>query len=275
MTVNEQLMNMYEPHFNELIKHLEDDGVKDKVQAPFLLGIDRKDENGNTIANGDWYTKADIKVMFFGRETSMWGWRNPSASDDYVEGYEDFYGINYRENNSGVFFLVDSDSKLYKRPFFSVGLNGLMSIIVEKLENNFSGKRAAFLWNDISKLTSTDGKAVDPTTHELEKKYFHVIPSEIRILKPDIIVFLTGFGKNGAKYDGYIKENFNETEGFPIHGKEALSGIDITDVEKLDIQGIHLAYKTHHPQGMDGRKLSDQYKAIANDIEAHFDEIIK
>jgi hypothetical protein len=73
MKVNEQLMNMYEPLFNELIKHLEADGVKDTVLPPFLLGIERF-ENGNKSGNEDWYTKADLKVMFFGRETHEWGW---------------------------------------------------------------------------------------------------------------------------------------------------------------------------------------------------------
>lgn len=279
MTVNEQLMNMYEPLFNELIKHLEADGVKDTVLPPFLLGIERF-ENGNKSGNEDWYTKADLKVMFFGRETHEWGWPelDPGeklSSDDLVEAYEQFYGTNYRDK----FFLVDTENRLSKSPFFSTGMNGFMSGIVERLEKAYPSKRAAFIWNEISKLSSANGTAADSTAHELEKKYFHVIPSEINILKPDVIIFLTGFKD---KYDGYIRENFDEESGYPLIGSEPLPGVDENDAMKLNIKGIPLAYKTHHPQAthvnnkpIDGAERWKHYNAILNDIKAHFGEIIK
>lgn len=276
MTVNEVLCNAYEPRFNNLLEHLEKDGIKSQVQPPFLLGIERFTEEGNKTGNEEWYTNADLKVMLFGRETHIWGWDDESSvSDGCVEHYEEFYGNNYREVREGdvrgTFFLKED----IKSPFIKIGLNGLMSIIVEMLQKTYPNKRAAFLWNNISKLSSTDGTSVKLNVHEYERKYFHVIPDEVRLLKPDVVVFLTGFGAKGAKYDGYIKENFNEEEGYQIIGEEGLPGIALTDVVKLDIHGIPLAYKTHHPQGKDSSKLSDQYKAIANDIKAHLGEIIK
>ena len=44
MVLNEQLSNMYQPYFNELIAHLKSDGLVDKVQPPFLLGLNREKE---------------------------------------------------------------------------------------------------------------------------------------------------------------------------------------------------------------------------------------
>lgn len=98
MTVNEVLCNAYEPRFNNLLEHLEKDGIKSQVQPPFLLGIERFTEEGNKTGNEEWYTNANLKVMFFGRETHIWGWdEESSVSDGCVEQYEKFYGRNYRE----------------------------------------------------------------------------------------------------------------------------------------------------------------------------------
>lgn len=270
MTVNEQLMEMYEHHFNELIQHLEADGIKFQVQPPFLLGLSPIGSQLPIFSNEEWYTKADLKVMFFGREAHIWGWRDENKSDEFVEGYEEFYGVNY----NGYCFMIDTDNHLGKSPFIR-GMNGLMSGIIEKLHKVYPKKRAAFLWNNISKLSSIEGKFANDKAHRDELLYFHVIPNEIRILKPDIVIFLTGFGKNGAKYNVYINENFNKDDGYPIISEEALPGVDITDVVKINIQGIPLAYKTHHPQGVSNDNLDSQYKAICKDIESHLGEIIK
>ncbi|MST84756.1 hypothetical protein [Hallella mizrahii] len=284
MTVNEVLCNAYEPRFNNLLEHLEKDGIKSQVQPPFLLGIERFTEEGNKTGNEEWYTNANLKVMFFGRETHIWGWdEESSVSDGCVEQYEKFYGRNYREvndgNKRGVFFLVDSEDKLSKTPFFATGLNGIMSGIEERLKEVCPDKHAVYLWNNISKLSSANGTSASTTAHEYEKKYFHVIPSEINILKPDVIIFFTGFD---AKYDEYINENFNDESGYPLIGSETLQGVDESDVVKLNIKGIPLAYKTHHPQTthvnnktIDGAERWKHYNAILDDIKAHLGEIIK
>ena len=106
-----------------------------------------------------------------------------------------------------------------------------------------------------------------------------MIPSEINILKPDIIIFLTGFKD---KYDEYINENFNDESGYPFIGSEPLPGVDENDAVKLNIKGIPLSYKTRHPQAthvnnktIDGAERWKHYNAILDDIKAHFDEIIK
>lgn len=73
MVLNEQLSNMYQPYFNELIAHLKSDGLVDKVQPPFLLGLNREKEGKVSIGDETWYTQADLKVMIFGKEVHEWG----------------------------------------------------------------------------------------------------------------------------------------------------------------------------------------------------------
>jgi hypothetical protein len=276
MTLNEKLSNMYQHPFDELVQHLKSDGLIDMVQPPFLLGLQR-DKDGH-VAEGaeEWYTEADLKVMVFGREVHEWGWPKnddgtPIISDDLVEAYELFYSQNYNDHC----FMIDTDAHLSKSPFFRTGFNGLIEDgINERLKKQYPGKRAAYLWNEISKLSTTEGisRKVSSHIHEYERKYFHVIPKEIELLKPDVVIFLTGFKD---PYDSYIHENFN------VEASLSVGNISTNDVIKLKLQGIPLAYKTHHPGAnkvtghihfLDKEK-GIHYNAISDDIAANFKTI--
>lgn len=116
-------------------------------------------------------------------------------------------------------------------------------------------------------------KGVDSGIHDLEKEYFHVIPQKIEILKPDVLILLTGPGQNA--YYNYIKENF-KVKGSP----KPLAGIDVDAVAKLDIEGISLAYKTYHPtatkdgdRGIKDAEKWQYYHAIFDDMKEHLDDI--
>ena len=92
-----------------------------------------------------------------------------------------------------------------------------------------------------------------------------------KILRPDIVIFLTG--PKETKYCNYIKENFNVI-GEPI----ALSGLPIGDVSKLQLEGVKSAYLTHHP----GYSPKDAnafhwklYDAILKDIKENIDKLLK
>ena len=155
-----------------------------------------------------------------------------------------------------------------------MGFNGIMSGIKDfVLGEQYSDKKVAYLWNNISKLSVGGRNGVCKEIHELEKKYFHVIPQEIEITKPDVLIFLTGPGQN--TYYSYIQDNFN-VKGSPI----PLAGNDIDAVAKLDIEGVSLAYKTYHPTATkDGdRGITDAekwkyYHAILDDMKEHIQEI--
>lgn len=258
-----------------MIAHLKSGGLVDKVQPPFLLGLNQEKEGKVSIGDETWYTQADLKVMIFGKEVHEWGWPKLEngaqlGSDDLVEAYEVFYSENYRD----TFFLTDGNSKLSKSPFFRTGFNGLMDGINERLKKVYPGKRAAFLWNEISKLSTMEGrsrKVVDPMIHQCELDYFHVIPQEIELLKPDVVIFLTGFGE---PYDRYINENFH------ILSTSSVGNISMDDVVKLELEEVPLAYKTHHPgttavarHGLNDAERWNHYNAILADIDANFDKI--
>ena len=271
--LTKQLANLYEPKWKELKPQLDAQAIK--VQAPFMLGVALEHNNQGGYVDESWWTDADLKVMVFGQEALNWPIPvsddgTQIQSDDFVELYQRFYSDNYR----GDYFLKDSDNHLAKNKFFSMGFNGIMSGIKDfVLDKQYPDKKVAYLWNNISKLSLGGRDGVYQKIHELEEKYFHVIPQEIEILKPDVLIFLTGPGQN--KYYGYIRENFT-VNGSP----KPLAGNDVDAVAKLDIEGISLAYKTYHPTATkDGDKgITDAekwkyYHAIFDDMKERLDDI--
>lgn len=105
------------------------------------------------------------------------------------------------------------------------------------------------------------------TVHKLEEKYFHVIPKEIEILKPDILIFLTGPGLD--VYYGYIRENFT-VRGTP----KPLAQHNVNAVSKLNIAEVKLAYKTYHPAAhITKEEKWDYYHAILDDMKEHIHDI--
>ena len=269
--LTKQLANLYEPKWKELKQQLDAKGIK--VQSPFMLGVALERNNQGGYVDESWWTDADLKVMVFGQEPLNWPMPilddgSQVQSDDFVELYQRFYSDNYK----GEYFLTDSDNHLAKNKFFSMGFNGIMSGIKDfVLGEQYSDKKVAYLWNNISKLSVGGRKGVESGIHDLEIEYFHVIPQEI--LKPDVLIFLTGPGQN--TYYSYIQDNFN-VKGSPI----PLAGNDIDAVAKLDIEGVSLAYKTYHPTATkDGdRGITDAekwkyYHAILDDMKEHIHDI--
>ena len=212
--------------------------------------------------------------MFFGKEPN--GWERDNAEEhldvgDLMATYENFLDDNYvaMEGNGGYF---SGGSQFFKR-----GINGIMAEIKDNLLNAYPGKRVSMIWNEISKLsarTTKGGGAVNADVHEIEKNFFHVIPDEVEILKPDILVFFIGPGMENNKYYNYILENFK------LNGKpNPLPNLPTDeDVIKLPIEGVKSAYKTYHP----GYAPKDAntfhwklYDAILKDIKENIDKLLK
>ena len=283
-TLSVQLTKLYESRWRDFMAQLKAAGLDKSLQDPFLIslalsgqekperermqremGYDAWYAKKSTAEHEDWYSKADVKIMFFGKEAN--GWARGCDVGELMEVYEDFLDDNYNATE-GYFYL---ERLKPGNRFMRWGINGIMSGIRDMLQA-YPGKRAAMIWNEISKLSVRNGEGgapVNAATHEIERRCFHVIPKEVEILRPDILVFLTGPGEN-IYYD-YIKENF--TVGEP----QQLSGLPLHDVAKLPIEGVKLAYKTYHPgaRGTTEEYHWQFYQAILDDIKANIDELLQ
>ena len=260
MGLSYQLEELYDKKWFKLKEVLKVNEIE--VRSPLLLSLNKYDEDDSE----KWYTDADLKVMIFGQEVNRWG--VPAVEEpipaDFMELYQEFYHENYHELENNIYFSVRS-------PFFNIGFNGFTSSMFEFLQQEFPNKRAAFLWNNISKLAAVGsngrGVSVDAFTHQLEQEYFRVIPEEIELLKPDVVIFLTGVDE---KYNQYIAENF-VIKDVPIQ----LSGLPIRDVAKLNIESVKWAYRTHHPADRSsGADTWMWYHAILDDLKSNLREVL-
>lgn len=254
LSLSEQLTALYAGRWERLMHEL--GRMEVKAQCPFVLSVQR-------YGSEEWYTGADLRVMFFGQEVHHW--EKDEDLGDTMRAYERFFEGKYVVEDNFGYFSQDEVSP--GNHFMCWGCNGIMSGIKGILDR-YSGKRASFLWNNISKLSTYDGHPVDESVHEAERMFFHVIPGEIEILRPDILVFFTGPGHN--RYYDYILENFT-LEGDPW----PLSDIPLDNLMKLPVCGVKLAYKTFHP----GARMSEaehwkNYRAIIEDIEHNIDKLL-
>lgn len=280
-TLSEQLTELYNEKWSDLMEKLEANGLRNKLQCPFLISVLRsgqkkeereKEKNFDpdwhskqtTPGHEEWYTKADIKIMFFGQEPH--GWEKDLDVGDTMAAYEDFLDDKYVvEGNSGYF----NEDEVGNTRMFSFAINGIMSCMRDDILQTYPDKKVSMIWNNISKLSTFEGAPVDSFTHEIEHEYFHVIPKEVEILKPDILIFFTGPREN--KYYKYIQENFT-MDGEPL----PLANLAVHDVARLPIKEVALAYKTHHPNSrISDKQHWDNYGAILADIKENIDKLLK
>jgi len=161
-------------------------------------------------ANED-YEKADIKLMIFGQETNGWGLTYGSvvAADEVTNEYDKFFNTKYCYTHDGT--------KEYPK--------------------------IDYLWNNIVKLECDKENFPDP--HENHDPLYDnivqphlnkLINEEIKILKPNYIIFFTG--KN---YDSVLNDVFNMPE------KKSVEGFDDDKLYLCEfiIPGIKKAFRTN------------------------------
>jgi hypothetical protein len=124
------------------------------------------------------------------------------------------------------------------------------------LNQAFPGRKIAYSWNNIIKIGKSQGRGFPgKEIYTIERKHFVVIPEEISILKPDVILFLTG------TYDDKIRDVFGDVAFNPL--------CPTHDVEKITLPSTRLAYRTYHPSAhLQGGMMENYYKMIIEDIRA-------
>lgn len=257
--MNKDLKELYNSKWNDLCNTLkpivEDEQYKVKPAYPLLIDIGRWE---NDIQNEGWYSDADIRVMIFGQETN--GWKgdsddfgtppsaifDPNISMGAVMGqYENFYQSHYL----GDKFNFNAN----RYGTFHYGFTKFITFLNQK----YQGRKISYIWNNIVKIGKSEGAGFPGNEiYSVEQGCFSVIPSEIKILKPHIVIFLTG------TYDGKIKANFGEVTFSPI------SSFSDNEVAKVGLLGVDFAYRTYHPSAHLPKGMMDEYySTIIRDID--------
>lgn len=259
MKLHEQLKALYASRWEGLCNALQTiacNGREDvKPAYPFLLSLVRWKDDRPTES---WYADADLKVMVFGQETNSWTGKNddfgtppspvfsPDVSMEAVMGiYEEFYASCYHD---GTFS--------YNGPRYGTFHYGF-NRFAELLNATFPGKRIAYVWNNLVKIGKSQGAGFcGSDIYALERAHFPVIQEEVNILKPDLLLFLTG------TYDERICYNWHDAQ---FAAMPSYSTNEVAQVVSSEIPVP--AYRTNHPSArLPKGEMEARYQVIVDDF---------
>lgn len=222
--INEQLFDLYHQYTEQLCKLYSDlDNKEISDYAGPLLPCCWEEK----------YLKSKFKLVIFGQETNGWCSQYVKSDDDirkYIEVYRQF---KLGKNNSTLFWRYAHR--------FNFWLNG---------EDDLN-----FVWNNINKFGKNSGKGKpDQAVLADELCFYNIIREEIKILNPDVCLFLTG-----PDYDDYIKRKFTAVQFC------RLSSFGSRQVAKLESVDLPInTYRTYHPGY--GNRIFDLYNKILKAI---------
>jgi len=169
MSINKDLEDLYRKYWDQLL-----------IDGNIIIQNNKKKNNhpANPLllkVNEEKYESADIKVMVFGQET--WGWQGSFAKS-----------VMYLMDRYDIFFNKEN---FYKNRSISAFWKGF-DFFKDEITKYYSQNDIVILWNNISKIGRYEAKGTTSEIRNLEQNSFPVIKEEMNILKPDIVVFLTG-----------------------------------------------------------------------------------
>lgn len=235
MDMHEQLRKLYESHWpalcNALRPIVNNSEYSIKPSNPLLLFPGMTDYE---------YDNADIRVMIFGQENNDWGgvFNSEAPVEDEVERilevYNSFYNVEFN----------------YVSQFW----NGY-KLFMRMLNAKYPNKTIKYAWNNIVKIGKAFEMHLPPAyIYEEELKHFNIVKNEIEILKPHVILFLTG-----PYYDGKIMDKLPEAKIIPF----------ADNIMKVEIPNVDFAYRTYHPKNtyFKGKGYTESlYEQIIKDI---------
>lgn len=234
--MNNQLLSLYENHWDSVVNDVLLPSVEANHQPafPYLICPSQK------------YVEAKKKIMICGQETQGWG-RNdfPIIRDVTPIDLQHLYdGFVNREDHNGQLVRPGRPSSYWN--FIGEIMSGCPN--------------AGFVFQNVVKVGKILKPGCDNFVYDLLKQKFLVWHEEIKILKPDCIIFLTGYS-----YDSKIREivgDFDAEKVAETNGK----------LDKLIFRNgdIPIAYRTYHPRYLSFSKLYHPmvkvFKDIINDL---------
>lgn len=229
--MNQELSALYSSKWDNLMSAikpiLEDEKLDIKPANPLLLSIHEEEA----------YKNADIRIMIFGQETNSWYDKRGATIDAVQSLYDVFFNQGECWSYSGQFW------------------NGI-SRFITSIQKKFPDKKIRLVWNNIVKIGRQGDKGFPPNyIYEIEREKFHVIPSELEILKPNVVLFLTG-----PNYDRILKDNFGELE------YEALPNYSQRQLSRVFLKDVPFSFRTYHPNYLWRNQIDKYFGTIISDI---------
>jgi hypothetical protein len=218
----------WEKFSDELRKILDDDSREFKPTNPLLIYLDEEK-----------YQSSDIKIMIFGQETNDWGDNFTGDPNDALNTYNDFFNSNACYGYAGHFWN---------------GVNRFLTLLSQR----FPDKNIASVWNNVIKVGNSGRNKNNPPEYiyNIEKTYFNVIENEIEILKPNIILFVSG-----PYYDTEIQNSLTDVSFSKLN-----NNFSDRAIAKLKYKNLDNVYRTYHPNYLWRKGINSYFAEIINDI---------
>ena len=232
--MNEQLLSLYASKWDLLCAAmrpvLQDEALDVKPTCPLLLAV--RDEEA--------FAAADIRVMVFGQETNSWYNEFHDGLSSIVGQYDGFFNSGECWGYGGQFW------------------NGIRRF-VDLLQAQYPNKTIRLVWNNVVKIGKHDDKGFPPDyIYEVEREHFSVIQAELDIIKPTLVLFLTG-----PNYDSVITDNFGPLAYDTIPGS-----FTERQLAKVLLPGVESAFRTYHPNYLWRNGINAYFQAIIEQIDA-------
>lgn len=202
-----QLLELYRSAWPALVDSLKAYPQLKEVSFPLLIHLDSTN-----------YLSAARKLLCVGQQTFGWGGDgrevlSPEAFNRCLEDYRNFaLGTNYTAS-----------------PFWAACRKLYHSL-------NPDGPRNGYAWSNLIRVDQA-GYRPSPEIENAVRTSFNVLGEEIAILKPDVVVFLTG-----PTYDQALEETF------PKLSFSALENVSIREIARLRHPHLPIAsYRVYHP----------------------------
>lgn len=231
--MKQQLEGLYNENWETLKVKLNDilvdQNAEYKPTNPLLISLENND-----------YENCEIKVVIFGQETNSWYGNFNGDVEKILAHYTDFFNNGYALNEYGGQFWN--------------GVNRFLELLKKKYPN----EKIGVLWNNIIKIGCAGRNQNTPPEYiyKIEKEHFNIVKTEIDILKPNIILFLSG-----PNYDHAIGNAF---------GKFELDSIG-TEFSKRQLSKLNIAknvFRTYHPSYLwRTKKINEYFNTIISEIK--------
>ena len=184
------------------------------------------------------WNSARVKLLIIGQETRHWTY-NPADIGDAGDPIENFRDFSRAEQGVGAM------SNLYR--WYSLGrakpkLNSPFWRGFRALDAAINGGGDAALWTNIFKVNVNGSVMKNCRAAEvsaLQRAQKGLLVEEVKLLKPDIVVFLTG-----PRYDSAIRCEFPDMEISALSRRVSESSVGIIRAEGLPARTI----RTYHPE---------------------------
>ena len=188
------------------------------------------------LAPTDAYCSSSKKIMILGQETFGWAGELYNPEDQTIENLMNLYD------------LFVNISRGYNSPFWS-----FINTIQEEVSID-----TQIIINNVVKIGKRGQTGCDKNINNLIFQHFNILLEEINILKPDMLIFLSG-----PRYDKYIKTfvgNFELEQMDPSINCRKFAQI------KFDNKELPVAYRCYHPRYLRMTRNFDNYLKIILDL---------